>query len=90
MAEDLSTLTRDELNDYATAEGFQDPARYATKAELLTALRGETSDDLVVPEPDSVSDGDREDVLADFHATGLVRAGFAVNYAWPDVVRKAT
>lgn len=91
MADDLLKLSRDELETRATAEGIQDPARFSTKAELVDAITtGDAATAPVTPEPDSVPDGDREDILAEFHATGLVREGFVVNYAWPDVVRKVT
>jgi hypothetical protein len=39
---DLSSLTRDELNAYATEHGVEDPASFKTKADLQAAIDGGT------------------------------------------------
>ena len=90
-ANDLTKKTREELEALAEREGIQGPySQYATKADLVAAIANADGDaTAAAPEPDSVAGDERDAVLAEFHESGVVRAGFVVNYTWPDPVRRA-
>lgn len=89
--DDLSKKTREELESLAEQEGVQGPyGQYATKADLVAAITNADSDAAVsTPEPNTVADDERDAVLRELHESGVVRAGFVINYGWPDPVRRA-
>lgn len=55
MSDDLSKLTRDELNNYAGELGMPDAAEYPNKADLIAAIEAATE-----PDADAAADDDAE------------------------------
>ncbi len=88
MATANESMSRQELESIATEAGIADPGSFENKAALVAAVNGDAGG--AAAEAGPVSDQDRDDVLRELHETGRVRQGFLVNYAWPDVVRKAS
>lgn len=90
LTDDLLKKTREELESLAEQEGIHGPyGQYATKADLVAAITNADGDATVsAPEPNTVADDERDAVLRELHEKGVVRAGFVVNYGWPDPVRR--
>ena len=62
MAEDLSALNRSDLNARAEEAGVDDPASFASKADLIEAI-SEAEDAEESDESEEAEDGEEEDVV---------------------------
>lgn len=86
--DDLSKLTRDELNAYAGELGLPDAAEYANKADLIAAIDAATAPDEPTEEPAAEPTGDTYVAIKGFTLGDgtVVMPGdpVTIDASWPD------